>query len=49
MTPDALMNPDKISLDGKTFIPAEQLPIPEWPCVVSERPQPTLTRSGLVL
>jgi glycogen debranching enzyme len=43
MTPDALMNPDKISLDGKTFIPAEQLPIPEWPCVVSERPQPTLT------
>ncbi|WGV24373.1 amylo-alpha-1,6-glucosidase [Halotia branconii] len=43
MTPDALMNPEKISLDGKTFIPAEQSPIPEWPCVVSERPQPTLT------
>ncbi len=43
MTPDALMNPEKISLDGKTFIPAEQSPIPEWPCVVSERSQPTLT------
>ncbi len=25
------------------YIPAEQLPIPEWPCVVSERPQPKLT------
>ncbi|MBH8562320.1 amylo-alpha-1,6-glucosidase [Nostoc sp. CENA67] len=43
MTPDTLINPEKILLDGKTFIPAEQLPIPEWPCVVSERPQPTLT------
>jgi glycogen debranching enzyme len=43
MTPDTLMTPEKISLDGKTFVPAEQIPIPEWPCVVSERPQPTLT------
>ncbi|MBD2495089.1 amylo-alpha-1,6-glucosidase [Nostoc sp. FACHB-280] len=43
MTPDLLITQDKISLDGKTFIPAEQLPLPEWPCVVSERPQPTLT------
>lgn len=43
MTPDTLTNPERIFLDGKTFIPAEQLPIPEWPCVVSERPQPTLT------
>ncbi|MBE9003674.1 amylo-alpha-1,6-glucosidase [Fortiea sp. LEGE XX443] len=43
MTPDLLITQEKISLDGKTFIPAEQLPIPEWPCVVSERPQPTLT------
>lgn len=32
-----------IELDGKTFVPAEQLPIPEWPCVLTERPQPTLT------
>ncbi|TAE58575.1 MAG: amylo-alpha-1,6-glucosidase [Nostocales cyanobacterium] len=37
------MKADNIVLDGKTFIPAEQLSIPEWPCVVSERPQPTLT------
>jgi glycogen debranching enzyme len=43
MTPDTLTTPEKISLHGKTFTPAEQLPIPEWPCVVSERPQPTLT------
>ncbi|OUL19886.1 amylo-alpha-1,6-glucosidase [Nostoc sp. RF31YmG] len=43
MTPDILMTPEKIFLDGKTYIPAEQLPIPEWPCVLSERPQPTLT------
>ena len=43
MTPEMLITPDKIELDGKTFVPAEQLPIPEWPCVLSERPQPTLT------
>ncbi|MFN6564332.1 MAG: glycogen debranching N-terminal domain-containing protein [Nostoc sp. ChiSLP01] len=43
MTPDALITPEKILVDGKTFIAAETLPIPEWPCVVSERPQPTLT------
>lgn len=43
MTPDTLMTQEKIFLEGKTFVPAEQVPIPEWPCVVSERPQPTLT------
>jgi glycogen debranching enzyme len=43
MTPDILMTPEKIFLDGKTFVPAELLPIPEWPCVISERPQLTLT------
>ncbi len=43
MTPDKLTFTDKISLDGKTFVHAEQIPIPEWPCVVTERPQPTLT------
>lgn len=43
MTLDLLTTADKIVLDGKIFIPAEQVPIPEWPCVVSERPQPTLT------
>ncbi|MDM9382513.1 amylo-alpha-1,6-glucosidase [Chlorogloeopsis sp. ULAP01] len=43
MTPDTLMTPEKIVLDEKTFVPAEFIPIPEWPCVISERPQPTLT------
>lgn len=43
MTPDILLNPETILWEGKTFIPAEQLPMPEWPSVVSERPQPTLT------
>jgi len=43
MTPDKLTFADKISLDGKTFVHAEQIPIPEWPCVITERPQPTLT------
>lgn len=37
------MTMDTLKLDGKTFVPADQLPIPEWPCVLSERPQPTLT------
>jgi glycogen debranching enzyme len=43
MTLDILTTPEKIFLDGKTFIPAAQIPLPEWPCVVSQRPQPTLT------
>lgn len=43
MSVDTLMTSEKIVVDGKTFIYAEQMPIPEWPCVVSERPQPTLT------
>jgi len=43
MTPEMLMTADRIDLDGKTFVPAEELPIPEWPCVLSERSQPTLT------
>jgi glycogen debranching enzyme len=37
------MTTDTLELDGRTFVPAEQVPIPEWPCVLSERPQPTLT------
>jgi glycogen debranching enzyme len=37
------MTTDKLELDGKIFVPVEELPIPEWPCVMSERPQPTLT------
>ncbi|MDZ8188297.1 MAG: amylo-alpha-1,6-glucosidase [Nostoc sp. ChiSLP02] len=43
MTPDTLITPEKILVDGKTFIAADRLPIPEWPSVVSEKPQPTLT------
>jgi len=37
------MTPDKIVLDGKIFVPAELIPIPEWPCAISERPRSTLT------
>ena len=37
------MTTDTLELDSKKFVPAEQLPLPEWPCVLSERPQPTLT------
>jgi glycogen debranching enzyme len=43
MLQDQLMNSDHIVLEDKTFIPAEQVQIPEWPCMVSERTQPTLT------
>jgi glycogen debranching enzyme len=44
MTPHTLMTSlEKILLDGKTFVPADQIPIPEWPCVLIDRPQPTLT------
>ncbi|NJL21056.1 MAG: hypothetical protein HC895_09930 [Leptolyngbyaceae cyanobacterium SM1_3_5] len=35
--------PDMIELDGRTFLPAAEFPLTEWPCVISERPQPTLT------
>ncbi len=37
------MTSEIIELDGKKFVPAEQLPIPEWPSVLNERPQPVLT------
>ncbi len=43
MTADTLMTSDKITVDGITFVPAQEAPITEWPCVISERPQPTLT------
>ena len=43
MTAETLTTPDKIIVDGIAFIPAEDAPITEWPCVISERPQPTLT------
>lgn len=35
--------PNPLELDGRKFVPAEQLPIPEWPCVLTERPQPAAT------
>lgn len=35
--------PDTLELDGQRFVPIDELPIPEWPCVLTERPQPTLT------
>ncbi|KAM3094467.1 glycogen debranching N-terminal domain-containing protein [Phormidesmis sp. 146-35] len=37
------MSPDIIEFDGRKFVPADQLPIPEWACVLNERPQPVLT------
>uniref|UniRef100_B8HK49 Amylo-alpha-16-glucosidase n=1 Tax=Cyanothece sp. (strain PCC 7425 / ATCC 29141) TaxID=395961 RepID=B8HK49_CYAP4 len=30
-------------IDGKPFVPLEQMPVPEWPGVLSDRPLPTLT------
>ncbi len=42
MTPDTLTTPEKIVLDGRTFIPADETET-SWPCVVSQRPQPTIT------
>lgn len=35
--------PDYIELDNKLYLPAEQMPIPEWACSTSEQPLPTLT------
>ena len=43
MTAETIATPDKLIVDGITFIPAQDAPITEWPCVISERPQPTLT------
>jgi glycogen debranching enzyme len=37
---------DADKMDNKTFVPSEQMPLPEWPCVLGERPQPTLTLKG---
>jgi glycogen debranching enzyme len=32
-----------LELDGRTFAPATEIPIPEWPCTTIKRQQPTLT------
>jgi len=34
---------DSLELDGKNYVPAETVPIPEWPCVRKESRIPTLT------
>jgi glycogen debranching enzyme len=34
---------NSIELEGRVFVPAGDLDIPEWACVVSDRTQPTLT------
>ncbi len=34
---------DRVELEGRVFVPASELDIPEWGCVVSDRNQPTLT------
>lgn len=35
--------PELIELNGKTFVAATEVPLPDWASVVSDRPQPTLT------
>lgn len=37
------MTLETFEIDGRSFVPADQLPILEWPCVLAERPQPVLT------
>ncbi|HTL88071.1 MAG TPA: amylo-alpha-1,6-glucosidase [Leptolyngbya sp.] len=37
------MTSEIIELDGRKFVPAHQLPLPEWTSMLSERPQPILT------
>lgn len=32
-----------LEVEGRTFAPAQQIPIPEWPCTTVKRQQPTLT------
>ena len=34
---------ETIELDGRTYVPAAELPIAEWGCVLGDRPQPVLT------
>lgn len=34
---------DLLELDGRTFAPAQQVPLPEWPCTTVRRQPPTLT------
>lgn len=41
--PDAL---NLVELGGRTFAPAQQVPVPEWPYTAIKRQQPTLTLKG---
>ncbi|NEO25751.1 MAG: amylo-alpha-1,6-glucosidase, partial [Kamptonema sp. SIO4C4] len=36
-------NVEIVELEGRTFAPAQQVPLPEWPCTTVKRQQPTLT------
>ncbi|HEY9888245.1 MAG TPA: amylo-alpha-1,6-glucosidase [Candidatus Obscuribacterales bacterium] len=41
---NATANPlNIVELDGRIFAPAQQVPIPEWPCTITRRQQPSLT------
>ncbi len=35
--------PDIIEIDGRTFIPADQMPTDQWSCLIGEHPVSTLT------
>lgn len=43
MTSNPSVIQDRVGLDSQTFVPVERSPHPEWPCVLSEQPQLTLT------
>lgn len=38
-----IMKMDAIELEGRTFVPVEELPTSEWPYLVNEEQQSTLT------
>jgi glycogen debranching enzyme len=35
--------PDLVEIDGRSFVPANQMPISQWTCVIGDRPVSTLT------
>lgn len=37
------MSPEIIEIDGRKFVPAHEMPMPQWACILNERPQPVLT------
>ncbi|MDJ1183691.1 amylo-alpha-1,6-glucosidase [Roseofilum casamattae] len=42
-SPAPYIRDNYLEFKGRTFAPAKQVPIPEWPCTSIERQQPTLT------